>query len=192
MGSTVEEANDQLQMASTNTDTSTPQPLNDEATKSNPIRPNKQQQQQPKKKKSNPAHQEGVFSPVVIAFKSILGEGTLNKVRAKAISLHSDVIANFVDTYTTPFGQATLNRLFAMLDTNKDGVLDQSELEYGLHRLGFEWLKEKQIAGIIKRSDLDENGVIDFEEFSQAAPKTLRTNLTKLAKKNGGEMGLLV
>merc|ERR1712165_699192 len=124
---------------------------NEEATKSNPIRPNKPQS---KKKKSNPAHQEGVFSPVVIAFKSILGEDTLNKVRAKAISLHSDVIANFVDTYTTPFGQATLNRLFAILDTNKDG---------GLHRLGFEWLKEKQIAGIIKRSDLDQNGVIDFE-----------------------------
>merc|ERR1712165_451486 len=141
--STVEEANDQLQMASTNTDTSTPPPLNEEATNSNPIRPNKQQ---PKKKRSNPAHQEGVFSPVVIAFKSILGEDTLNKVRAKAISLHSDVIANFVDTYTTPFGQATLNRLFAILDTNQDGVLDQSELENGLHRLGFEWLKEKQIA----------------------------------------------
>merc|ERR1712038_787871 len=106
-------------MASTNMDTSTPQPLNDEATKSNPIRSNKPQ---PKKKKSNPAHQEGVFSPVVIAFKSILGEDTLNKVRAKAISLPSAVIANFVDTYTTPFGQATLNRLFAILDTNKDCI----------------------------------------------------------------------
>merc|ERR1712038_2105591 len=70
-------------MASTNMDTSTPHPLNDDATNSNPIRPNKPQQQ-PKKKKSNPAHQEGVFSPVVIAFKSILGEDTLNKVRAKA------------------------------------------------------------------------------------------------------------
>merc|ERR1712038_1250927 len=173
----------------TNTDTSTPQPLNDEATKSNPIRPNKPQS---KKKRSNPAHQEGVFSPVVIAFKSILGEDTLNKVRAKAISLHSDVIANFVDTYTTPFGQATLTRLFSILDTNKDGVLDKTEIQSGLHELGFEWLKEKQIAGIVKRSDVDANGVIDFEEFCEAAPKTLRTNLTKLAKKNGAEMGLLV
>merc|ERR1719330_1076657 len=166
-------------------DPSSPQPMNENPSNPNPIR-------KPKKNKSNPAHQEGVFSPIVIVFKNILGVETLNKIRAKAISLHSDVIANFVDTYSTPFGQATLTRLFSILDTNKDGVLDQSELECGLHRLGFEWLKEKQIAGIIKRSDLDQNGVIDFEEFCKAAPKTLRTNLTKLAKKNGGEMGLLV
>jgi len=195
--STVEESYDKLcEVASTNVDqpvnlkSSTPQPTSSEQPQApmNPIQPKKQ----PSKKKSNPAHQEGVFSPLVIAFKVILGEDTLKKVRAKAISLHSDVIANFVDTYSTPFGQATLARLFTILDTNEDGVLDPSELQSGLHKLGFEWLKEKQISGIVKRSDLDKNGVIDYEEFSKAAPKTLRTNLTKLAKKNGGEMGLLV
>ena len=32
------------------------------------------------------------------------------------------------------------------------------------------------------RADVDENEVIDFEEFVATAPKTLRTNLIKLAK----------
>ena len=44
----------------------------------------------------------------------------------------------------------------------------------------------------MKRADLNKNGVLEYDEFVVAAPKTLRTNLVKLAKKNGGEMGLLV
>jgi hypothetical protein len=52
-------------------------------------------------------------------------------------------------------------------------------------------LQSKQIQGIFKRADLDENGSIDFDEFMKEAPKTLRTNLIKLAKKNGDGMGLL-
>jgi hypothetical protein len=34
--------------------------------------------------------------------------------------------------------------------------------------------------------------VIDFEEFAKAAPKVLRTNLVKLAKQNGNDLGFLV
>ena len=44
----------------------------------------------------------------------------------------------------------------------------------------------------MKRADLDKNGDIDWDEYVRAAPKTIRTNLVKLAKKNGTEMGLLV
>ena len=34
-------------------------------------------------------------------------------------------------------------------------------------------------------------GVIDYEEFVNEAPKTLKTNLVKLAKNNGAELGFL-
>ena len=40
-------------------------------------------------------------------------------------------------------------------------------------------------------ADLDANGYLDYQEWRKEAPKTLRTNLIKLAKRNGGEMGLL-
>ena len=58
-----------------------------------------------------------------------------------------------------------------------------------LRALGFSHLQEKQIDGILSRADADENEVIDFEEFVREAPKTLRTNLVKLAKQNGAELG---
>ena len=73
-----------------------------------------------------------------------------------------------------------------------NGVICQHELSTALQTLGFDWLKDKQVSGILKRADLDDNGAVDVEEFMREAPKTLRTNLIKLAKKNGGELGLLV
>ena len=33
--------------------------------------------------------------------------------------------------------------------------------------------------------------VIDYDEFVKEAPKTLKTNLVKLAKENGAELGFL-
>ena len=58
---------------------------------------------------------------------------------------------------------------------------------------GFEWLSDdSKVSELVSRSDLDMNEVIDFEEFCQAAPKTLRTNLIKLAKQNGNDLGFLV
>jgi Ca2+-binding EF-hand superfamily protein len=81
-----------------------------------------------------------------------------------------------------------LKSLFAVADVNKNGKIEEEELATALQTLG---LQSKQIQGIFKRADLDENGDIDFDEFMKEAPKTLRTNLIKLAKKNGDEMGLL-
>jgi Ca2+-binding EF-hand superfamily protein len=105
--------------------------------------------------------------------------------------MHTEVIGNFVETYDTPVGRSVLKSLFGVADVNKNGTIDEEELAAALHALGFSWLQSKQVAGIFKRADLDENGSIDFDEFMKEAPKTLRTNLIKLAKKNGDEMGLM-
>lgn len=138
------------------------------------------------------SHKDGIFSPVVLAAKAVIGDEQMNKARAKVISLHSDVIANFVSTAQWRTGQAALKTLFQVADKNANGLLEEDELKLALQTLGFDWLKEKQVKGIFKRADTDENGAIDLEEFMAEAPKTLKTNLTKLAKKNGGELGFLV
>lgn len=144
-----------------------------------------------KVEKKGPAHKEGVLTPVVLAAKKILGDDNLNKVRGKVISIHSEVIENFVKTSESEFGQNTLKRLFSMADKNGDGTIDEEELALAFKKLGFTWLQEKQVRGILKRADANGDGTICIDEFAAEAPKTLRTNLTKLAKKNGGEMGLL-
>jgi len=145
-----------------------------------------------KKKGANPAHKEGIFSPIVVLAKQVLGEQRLNQVRGKFISTHSDVIKGFVATSDSPFGQKALTELFKIADKDGDVKLTKEEVAIALRSLGFSWLQEKQINGIIARADLDQNGLIDYEEFAEEAPRTLKTNLVKLAKKNGGDMGWLV
>lgn len=144
------------------------------------------------KKGGAPAHKSGVFSPIVHAGKMILGDEQLNKLRGQVITLHSNLIKDFVATADSTFGQAVLKSLFEISDANKDGKLSREEVATALRSLGFEWLKDKQIDGIIKRADTDEDGYICIDEFCVEAPRTLSTNLVKLAKKNGGDMGLLV
>lgn len=139
-----------------------------------------------------PGHKEGIFSPMVLFVKGVLGAETLNKVRGKAISLHSDVIGSFVQTSESAFGDAVLRSLFHVADKDGDGTICKNELGEALQSLGFIWLQDKQVTGIFKRADKDENKAIDVEEWIMEAPKTLRTNLVKLAKKNGGELGFLV
>jgi len=146
-------------------------------------------------KKTTPAKgghgKDGVFSPMVLFVKGIMGDQLLNKVRGKVISLHSDVIGSFVDTSSTAFGDAVLRSLFRLADKDESGTIDKEELQVALQSLGFTWLEAKQVDGIFKRADADGNGSIEMDEWMAEAPKTLRTNLIKLAKKNGGEMGLL-
>ena len=149
--------------------------------------------QNPKKPAvKKPNHKEGVFSPIVFASKAVMGEDNLNKLRGKVISLHSNVIGSFVDTHTTPIGSAVAQNLFVVMDVNNDGTLDKEELKAAFQKLGFTWLQDKQVEGIMNRADKDKNGVIDYDEFEAELSKTLRTNLIKLAKKNGEAMGLLV
>jgi len=145
----------------------------------------------PKPKAGGAHKQEGIFSPFVMAAKKVVGDEKLNKVRANVISKHSDVITNFVETSDTRVGSAVLKNLFELADANKNGKIEQDELATALQALGFSWLQNKQTQGIFQRADLDADGAIDLEEFMKEAPKTLRTNLIKLAKKNGGELGFL-
>lgn len=146
----------------------------------------------PDGKGRNPAHKAGVFSPIVYYAKDLLGENRLNSIRGDAITLHSNIIKRFVATYSTPFGKRAIQDMFTVADTDGNGKLDKEEMKIALKRLGFTWLKDKQTDGIFKRADIDQDGFVSFEEFSAEVPNTLRTNLVKLAKKNGGDMGLLV
>ncbi|KAL3761837.1 hypothetical protein ACHAW5_001945 [Stephanodiscus triporus] len=145
----------------------------------------------PKTKAGNP-HKEGVFSPIVIAAGAVLGDEQLNKIRGKVIALHSDLIKSFVDTADSEFGKAVLRQLFNFVDADNSGYLDKAEVATALNMLGFKWLGEKQVDGIFARADANGDAEISLEEFMVEAPRTLRTNLVKLAKSNGGEMGLLV
>ncbi|EWM23526.1 hypothetical protein Naga_100940g3 [Nannochloropsis gaditana] len=60
----------------------------------------------------------GFFSPAVIVAKIVLGEKKLNKVRGKAISLHSQAITEFC-TFVGAQGK-TRNRLIKKAKTNGD------------------------------------------------------------------------
>ncbi|EEC46441.1 predicted protein [Phaeodactylum tricornutum CCAP 1055/1] len=143
-------------------------------------------------KKMTAKHGDGLFSPLVKLFKAALGDDRLNKIRAKAIATHSEVIASFVETAESASGEAVLDTLFALSDKNGDGHIDEGELKEALRTLGFAWIEEKQAKGILSRADKDKKGYITKDEWKAEAPKTLRTNLTKLAKKNGGDLGFLV
>jgi hypothetical protein len=183
------------------------QPVMHEAAQSSSSSLEQQQQQQTvpsRKAKSTPTkkkfveqqqqqshHKQGILSPIVLLAKQALGQDDLNKLRAKVISMHSDVIAAFVETSDSKVGQTVLKTLFQAADVDGNGLVDETELARIFHMLGFDWLQDKQVQGILKRADADANGAIDLEEFLMEAPKTLRTNLIKLAKKNGGELGLL-
>jgi len=135
-------------------------------------------------------HQNGVFAPMVSFMKLLLGDSRLNTVRGKVISMHTGVITNFVEKSTeTVFGDAALRALFRMADKNGDGLMHGEELHVALQSLGFTWLEEKQIKGILKRAGGD--NAIDMDAWVQEAPRTLRTNLIKLAKSNGAKLGFL-
>mmetsp|Transcript_35128 Transcript_35128/g.71754 ORF Transcript_35128/g.71754 Transcript_35128/m.71754 type:complete len:233 (+) Transcript_35128:139-837(+) len=154
-----------------------------------PVAPKKKT---PAPKKANAAHKEGVFSPIVVIAGTILGPDQLNKVRAKVITIHSDLIKSFVGTSDSAIGQTVLQQLFKYVDADNSGYIDKEELAVALSLLGFKWLKEKQVNAIFDRADVNKDGMISLEEFMNEAPRTLKTNLVKLAKNNGGDMGLLV
>ena len=134
---------------------------------------------------------EGLFAPAVLLTKDIIGITELNKLRGKIIKLHSDVIGGLTETAQSEFGNQVLKVLFTLADKDKNGTIDEEELTVALRALGFDFLKEKEIAKIFNKADGDKNGKLDFEEWSKAAPPTLKKNLIKLAKKNGHELGFL-
>ena len=134
----------------------------------------------------------GIFSPLVDNTKKILGEKELQELRAKIILEHSKVISKFIDTSDSKFGKLALKTLFKAADLNNDGSLEFNEVKSACIALGFEWLDDEKARKLFIKSDLNADEVIDFEEFAISAPKILKTNLVKLAKKNGNDLGFLV
>ena len=84
-----------------------------------------------------------------------------------------------------------LEKLFEIADVDGSGTIDREELELALKKLGFSHLTEAQIDKIMDKADSDDNCVIDYDEFVDNAPKTLKTQLVKLAKNNGADLGFL-
>ena len=121
-----------------------------------------------------------------------MGEKELKILRADIITKHSKVMANFIDTSDSPFGQIALKAMFEYADKDGNGTLDKSEVEAALRDLGFDFMTDKQIEQLVNKMDTDGNEVIDFEEFVAGTPKALRVNLVKLAKNNGHDLGFLV
>ena len=147
----------------------------------------------PKKpRKTPPGHKEGVFSPLVYGAKAVAGEKNINKLRGKFIVMHSKTITDFVATHESEFGSSVSQFIFNAMDKNKDGTIDEEELALAFESIGFTWLDEKKVSKIMERADKDNNGILDYEEFKEELPKTLKANLIKMAKENGAEMGLLV
>merc|ERR1711981_483290 len=161
------------------------------ASESNTVSPKINRAPIPKKGKGGKEDPQGLFAPAVLLTKEIIGEPKLNKLRGKIIAMHSDVIGKFTETAQTQFGNQVLKVLFTLADKDGNGTIDEQELTVALNALGFDFLKEKQIAGIFKKADGDNSGALDFEEWEKATPKALKTALIKLAKKNGHELGFL-
>eukprot|EP00316_Scyphosphaera_apsteinii_P012661 CAMPEP_0119317968 /NCGR_PEP_ID=MMETSP1333-20130426/45094_1 /TAXON_ID=418940 /ORGANISM="Scyphosphaera apsteinii, Strain RCC1455" /LENGTH=219 /DNA_ID=CAMNT_0007324053 /DNA_START=161 /DNA_END=820 /DNA_ORIENTATION=+ len=133
----------------------------------------------------------GIFAPLVLGTKRLMGEKELNKLRAEVIAKHTKVINAFVDTSESRFGQLVLKRMFAAADKDGNGTLDREEIRSALNDLGFTFIEDKQLDKIMGRADADGNEVIDFEEFVKETPRTLRVSLVKLAKANGHDLGFL-
>ena len=53
----------------------------------------------------------GLFSPIVQGARAVMGEQELLQLRAKVIQAHSKVIAKFVDTSDSRFGQIALRKV---------------------------------------------------------------------------------
>ena len=133
----------------------------------------------------------GIFAPAVTGAKAVMGTKELNALRADIIAKHTKVISAFVDTNESPFGQIVIRKMFEAADKDGNGTLDRQEVKEALKALGFTFVEDKQIDQIFSRGDKNKDDVIDFEEFVKETPKALRTNLVKLAKSNGHDLGFL-
>jgi hypothetical protein len=147
----------------------------------------------PKKKAKEPEKgSSGPFEPVVLLARDVIGAKEVQKLRAQIIKEHAGVIANFVATADSAFGNVVLKTLFQIADKDGNGTVDREELKEALDALGFVATSDKDIEKIMKKVDKDKNASLDFEEFKAGAEPILKNQLTQLAKANGHDLGFLV
>lgn len=64
-----------------------------------------------------------------------------------------------------------LNPVLQIYDTNHDGFISSSELEYMLHLLGKRKFSRHEVTSMIEAADNNEDGKIDYTEFCQLMQK---------------------
>merc|ERR1719502_526091 len=88
----------------------------------------------------------------------------------------SEVPAEMLERY--------LAKLFAVADTNGDGVLQPSEFKRLLEMSGFN-LSAKNIARLMDAADVNHDGVIEYEEFIPVALAMLEESKKKQSAGSG-------
>lgn len=67
----------------------------------------------------------------------------------------------------SPYTEDQLRQLFKMFDRDGNGFITAAELAHSMARLGHA-LTAEELTGMIKEADIDGDGRISFQEFSQA------------------------
>ena len=78
-----------------------------------------------------------------------------------------------------------LKKLFAVADTNGDGVLQPSEFKRLLELSGFNFSKA-QIRQLLSMADVNHDGVIEYDEFIPVALEILKAQPRRGAANNAG------
>ena len=84
----------------------------------------------------------------------------------------------------TTFDPKQAKAIFGELDNNGDGTLEYNELKDGVYRLGIaEQWPETRLLRYIEKFDINDDGQLDFAEFSK-----LCKNICKRNKKKAGTL----
>ncbi|GLU05376.1 hypothetical protein SLE2022_224780 [Rubroshorea leprosula] len=67
----------------------------------------------------------------------------------------------------SPYSEEQLKQLFRMFDRDGNGFITAAELAHSMAKLGHA-LTAEELTGMIKEADTDGDGMISFQEFSQA------------------------
>lgn len=100
------------------------------------------------------------------ALAQLRNSGTSNKFQ--------QVVESYVTSQLLPDNDLNrLSRIFNDLDIKQDGKLDIDELRTGFSSFPELNVTENELGQIMERADMNQNGVIDFSEFINAAyPRT--------------------
>ncbi|PAA57207.1 hypothetical protein BOX15_Mlig006678g1, partial [Macrostomum lignano] len=65
--------------------------------------------------------------------------------------------------------QSEKQRIFELLDQNQDGVISKSELKFVMNEILQEGMSDRELDDMMTAADSDQDGVINFDEFSVLA-----------------------